>query len=71
VITFLYGTVEDSGRYQVYRSYSILVWCIIMLVDLGAEIIRIKPPWSSLDRVANAFIVGGFNYKFYMLNLNN
>ena len=45
-------------------------YCTMMLGDLGAEIIRIEPPWGSPDRVADAFLIGGSSYTFHQLNLN-
>jgi CoA:oxalate CoA-transferase len=45
-------------------------FCTMMLADLGAEVIRIEPPWGSPDRVADGFLVGGSSYTFHQLNLN-
>jgi CoA:oxalate CoA-transferase len=45
-------------------------FCTMMLADMGAEVIRIEPPWGSVDRLADAFIVGGSSYTFHQLNLN-
>jgi CoA:oxalate CoA-transferase len=42
----------------------------MMLADMGAEVIRIEPPWGSVDRLADACIVGGSSYTFHQLNLN-
>jgi CoA:oxalate CoA-transferase len=42
----------------------------MMLADMGAEVIRIEPPWGSVDRLADAYIVGGSSYTFHQLNLN-
>ena len=45
-------------------------YCTMMLGDLGAEIIRIEPPWGSPDRLADAFLIGAASYTFHQLNLN-
>jgi len=45
-------------------------FCTMMLADFGAEVIRIEPPWGSVDRLADAYIVGGSSYTFHQLNLN-
>ncbi|MBT7913065.1 CoA transferase, partial [Candidatus Bathyarchaeota archaeon] len=44
--------------------------CTMMLADMGAEVIRIEPPWGSVDRMADAYLVGGSSYTFHQLNLN-
>jgi CoA:oxalate CoA-transferase len=45
-------------------------FCTMMLADMGAEVIRVEPPWGSPDRVADAYMVGGSSYTFHQLNLN-
>ena len=45
-------------------------FCTMMLADMGADVIRIEPPWGSVDRLADAYIVGGSSYTFHQLNLN-
>lgn len=45
-------------------------YCTMMLADMGAEVIRIEPPWGSVDRMADAFLAGGSSYTFHQLNLN-
>lgn len=45
-------------------------YCTMMLADMGAEVIRIEPPWGSVDRIADAFLAGGSSYTFHQLNLN-
>lgn len=45
-------------------------FCTMMLADLGADVIRVEPPWGSVDRVADAALFGGVSYTFHHLNLN-
>ena len=45
-------------------------FCTMMLADMGAEVIRVEPPWGSPDRVADAYMVGRSSYTFHQLNLN-
>ena len=45
-------------------------YCTMMLAEMGAEVIRIEPPWGSVDRLADAYLVGGSSYTFHQLNLN-
>ncbi|MCW4048298.1 MAG: CoA transferase [Candidatus Bathyarchaeota archaeon] len=45
-------------------------YCTMMLADMGAEVIRIEPPWGSPDRIADAYLAGGSSYTFHQLNLN-
>jgi len=45
-------------------------WCTMMLADLGAEVIRIEPPWGAIDRIAEGALFGGVSYTFHHLNLN-
>lgn len=45
-------------------------YCTMMLADMGAEVIRIEPPWGSVDRMADAYLAGGSSYTFHQLNLN-
>ena len=45
-------------------------FCTMMLADMGAEVIRVEPPWGSPDRIADAYIVGRSSYTFHQLNLN-
>lgn len=41
-----------------------------MLADLGAEVIRIEPPWGAIDRIAEGALFGGASYTFHHLNLS-
>ena len=45
-------------------------FCTMMLADMGAEVIRIEPPWGSVDRIADAALFGGVSYTYHQLNLN-
>jgi len=45
-------------------------WCTMMLADLGAEVIKIEPPWGSIGRVARGPLIGGASTIFHHLNLN-
>lgn len=45
-------------------------WCTMMMADLGAEVIRIEPPWGAIDRIAEGALFGGASYTFHHLNLN-
>jgi CoA:oxalate CoA-transferase len=42
----------------------------MMLADMGAEVIRIEPPWGSVDRLADGALFGGASYTFHHFNLN-
>ena len=45
-------------------------WCTMMMADMGAEVIRIEPPWGAIDRLAEGALFGGASYTFHHLNLN-
>ena len=45
-------------------------WSTMMLADMGAEVIRIEPPWGAIDRAAEGALFGGSSYTFHHLNLN-
>ncbi len=45
-------------------------WCTMMLADLGAEVIRIEPPWGAIDRISEGMLFGGAPYTFHHLNQN-
>jgi len=42
----------------------------MMMADMGAEVIRIEPPWGAIDRIAEGALFGGVSYTFHHLNLN-
>jgi crotonobetainyl-CoA:carnitine CoA-transferase CaiB-like acyl-CoA transferase len=45
-------------------------WCTMMMAEMGAEVIRVEPPWGSIDRLAEGALVGGASYTFHHLNIN-
>ena len=45
-------------------------WCTMMMADMGAEVIRIEPPWGAIDRLAEGALFGGASYTFHHLNIN-
>ena len=40
------------------------------MADLGAEVIRVEPPWGAIDRIAEGALFGGVSYTFHHLNVN-
>jgi len=46
-------------------------WCTLMLAELGAEVIKIEPPWGGLGRLSRTGpMYGGMSATFHHLNLN-
>lgn len=45
-------------------------WCTMMLAEMGAEVIRVEPPWGGIDRLSQSKLFGGVPYTFHHLNLN-
>jgi len=41
-----------------------------LLADLGAEVVRVEPPWGGTDRLADGAIFGGSSYSYHHWNLN-
>ncbi len=46
-------------------------WSTLMLAELGAEVIKIEPPWGSLERIPEIGpVYGGAGATFHHFNLN-
>jgi crotonobetainyl-CoA:carnitine CoA-transferase CaiB-like acyl-CoA transferase len=45
-------------------------WCTLLLAGMGAEVIRVEPPWGAIDRLSESMLFGGVPYTFHHLNLN-
>lgn len=45
-------------------------YCTMMLAELGAEVIKIEPPWGTIGRIGIAGMHHGTASTFYSLNLN-
>jgi CoA:oxalate CoA-transferase len=45
-------------------------WCTMMMAVMGAEVIRVEPPWGAIDRLAEGALFGGASYTFHHLNIN-
>lgn len=41
-----------------------------LLADLGAEVVRVEPPWGGTDRLADGAIFGGSSYSYHHWNVN-
>jgi CoA:oxalate CoA-transferase len=42
----------------------------MLLAEMGAEVIRIEPPWGAIDRIAEGALFGGVSYTFHHFNIN-
>ena len=45
-------------------------YCTMMLAELGAEVIKVEPPWGTIGRLGPGEIYKGASTTFYALNLN-
>lgn len=45
-------------------------WCTMMMADMGAEVIRVEPPWGAIDRVSEGMLFGRAPYTFHHFNQN-
>ncbi|HUS79349.1 MAG TPA: CoA transferase [Patescibacteria group bacterium] len=46
-------------------------WCTMMMAEMGAEVIKIEPPWGGLGRISQGGqMYGGMSSTFHHLNLN-
>ena len=45
-------------------------FCTMMLAELGAEVIKVEPPWGTIGRLGPGPIYRGTSSTFYALNLN-
>jgi len=45
-------------------------WCTLLLAEMGAEVIRIEPPWGAIDRLAEGALFGNRSYTFHHFNMN-
>ncbi|MDP6048670.1 MAG: CaiB/BaiF CoA-transferase family protein [Candidatus Bathyarchaeota archaeon] len=45
-------------------------YCTLLLAEMGAEVIRVEPPWGGIDRIADGALFGGSSYTFHHHNLN-
>lgn len=45
-------------------------WTTMNLADMGAEVIRVEPPWGAIDRISEGMLYGRAPYTFHHLNQN-
>ncbi len=45
-------------------------FCTMMLAELGAEVIKVEPPWGTLGRYGPGVLYRGASTTFYALNIN-
>ena len=45
-------------------------YCTMMLAELGAEVIKVEPPWGTIGRLGPGRLYKGVSSTFYALNIN-
>ena len=45
-------------------------FCTMVLAELGAEVIKVEPPWGTIGRLGPGALFKGVSSTFYALNLN-
>ena len=45
-------------------------YCTMMLAELGAEVIKVEPPWGTIGRLGPGRLFKGVSSTFYALNIN-
>jgi len=45
-------------------------YCTMMLAELGAEVIKVEPPWGTIGRMGPGELYHGTSTTYYALNLN-
>ncbi|RLI07986.1 hypothetical protein DRO42_07160 [Candidatus Bathyarchaeota archaeon] len=45
-------------------------FCTMMLAELGAEVIKVEPPWGTIGRLGPGALFKGVSSTFYALNVN-
>jgi len=45
-------------------------YCTMMLAELGADVIKVEPPWGTIGRLGPGALYKGVSTTFYSLNLN-
>ena len=45
-------------------------YCTMMLAELGAEVIKVEPPWGTIGRLGPGALFKGTSSTYYALNLN-
>ena len=45
-------------------------WCTMLLAEMGAEVIKVEPPWGAIDRIAEGARFSRDSYTFHHLNIN-
>ncbi|MFH1179818.1 MAG: CoA transferase [Candidatus Bathyarchaeota archaeon] len=45
-------------------------YCTMMLAELGAEVVKVEPPWGTIGRLGPGELYKGVSTTFYALNLN-